>query len=437
MNGTRQSEAGQIIVFMAIMFLVLLGFAALAIDTGMTFNDRRNLQNAADSAALAGAQAAGTYMDTHGVIASTFYCSSNVELQLAMQTASTSAIGRAGTNKIVIDNNITDQNGVQVICFDASKVKYLDVKVMVTGESKTAFAQLFYGGKLVNTVTAIARVYPKHPAAWGFAIVATCDNCPGVTEVLGNGTPNVIMDRGGLFSNGDLGFTGGGNGGGITVLNGEPISYRGGLSTGNAVISPAASKVDDRLEATIPKPDCSGLTQFTTDRGNLTQGYYKNGIKSSSTLAKGLYCIEGGITLTGNETLTGSDVTIMMVSGSINFGGTAVVNIRAPETNSVNYGKAIKGLLIYVDENNPCNNNKNPKNGCVDLQGGTGSHFAGTIYIPNGSIDFGGTPSVGPDPAYQTQIVAKIVNLQGTSDVQVQFDDSKVVYNPASLELRK
>ncbi len=50
-----RSERGQTMVQLALMLVVLLGFAALAIDMGYRYVERRRMQSAADAAALAGA----------------------------------------------------------------------------------------------------------------------------------------------------------------------------------------------------------------------------------------------------------------------------------------------------------------------------------------------------------------------------------------------
>lgn len=54
-NQSRR-ERGQTLVVVALMMGVLLLMAGLAVDVGMAYNERRDLQNAADAAALAGAQ---------------------------------------------------------------------------------------------------------------------------------------------------------------------------------------------------------------------------------------------------------------------------------------------------------------------------------------------------------------------------------------------
>ena len=50
-------EGGQTIVLVALLFVVLMGFAALSLDVGRFYAERRYLQNAVDSAALACARA--------------------------------------------------------------------------------------------------------------------------------------------------------------------------------------------------------------------------------------------------------------------------------------------------------------------------------------------------------------------------------------------
>jgi Putative Flp pilus-assembly TadE/G-like len=53
----RRGNTGQALVMVTVMFMVLIGFAAIATDTGMLWMNRRSLQNSADAAALAGVQA--------------------------------------------------------------------------------------------------------------------------------------------------------------------------------------------------------------------------------------------------------------------------------------------------------------------------------------------------------------------------------------------
>ena len=57
-SRTDRKEHGQILVLIILAIVGMFGFAALAIDGGMTYFDRRNAQSAADAASLAGALSA-------------------------------------------------------------------------------------------------------------------------------------------------------------------------------------------------------------------------------------------------------------------------------------------------------------------------------------------------------------------------------------------
>jgi Flp pilus assembly protein TadG len=55
MKARLHSDSGQALIWFALSLVVLLGIAALAIDVGRLYGERRRMQNAADAAALAGA----------------------------------------------------------------------------------------------------------------------------------------------------------------------------------------------------------------------------------------------------------------------------------------------------------------------------------------------------------------------------------------------
>ena len=52
----HRKESGQTLIVAALVMAVVMGFVALAIDIGLFYQDRREMQNAADAAALAGVQ---------------------------------------------------------------------------------------------------------------------------------------------------------------------------------------------------------------------------------------------------------------------------------------------------------------------------------------------------------------------------------------------
>ena len=65
--GTRK---GAVIVLVAVLIVVLLGFTVLAVDVGYMYDTRAELQNAADSAAMAAAAflSSGTPVDAEDAV---------------------------------------------------------------------------------------------------------------------------------------------------------------------------------------------------------------------------------------------------------------------------------------------------------------------------------------------------------------------------------
>jgi Flp pilus assembly protein TadG len=55
MKQLGRDESGQVMVFVAVLLMGLVAVVGLVTDGGIVFSQRRDLQNAADSAALAGA----------------------------------------------------------------------------------------------------------------------------------------------------------------------------------------------------------------------------------------------------------------------------------------------------------------------------------------------------------------------------------------------
>lgn len=55
MNHLRRLEHGQVLALVTISMVILIGFLALAVDVGMLWSERREMQTAADAAAVAAA----------------------------------------------------------------------------------------------------------------------------------------------------------------------------------------------------------------------------------------------------------------------------------------------------------------------------------------------------------------------------------------------
>ena len=95
------TEKGQTVVLLALAFIVLLGFTALAIDGGMVYANRRHMQNASDAASLAGGSAVAMYLENHYVVYSDWSCSDARVIKAQINGANggeITAINSAGGN---------------------------------------------------------------------------------------------------------------------------------------------------------------------------------------------------------------------------------------------------------------------------------------------------------------------------------------------------
>ena len=427
---SRKQESGQIIIIMAVAFVALLGFAALAIDTGTIYADRRYDQSVVDASALAGAAIAAQSMDNYGVMLGNFTCGASGVLA-TWADAEDAAIARAADNNFVIDTDITDKLGVEVTCgnedLGAVKKKYIDVKVVITSKVNTAFAHLVFPGAVHNTVESITRVYPRAPFASGFAISSTSEDCG--ESLYFDGDSTVIVHNSGVHSNSCLTTNGG-----IEVEATGPtagIFYNDTLKiNGGGVLTPAASQTSITLPTQEPvRLDCTFAdmtVKSSTSGGSITPGIYsqiKLNAGNTLNLAPGLYCLDGDLKATGG-TLTGNNVTIYLRNGDFDIGGNVTVNLAAPTSDA--YEPARKGLLIYADPSNDA---------VVNVLGGASSSYVGTIYVPSGELGVGGNSGI--NPTYNTQLIAYTIKVHGTSDIDIWFDEALAANNPPMIDLLK
>jgi len=386
----HQGEEGQVLAFLAVVLVVLLGFAALALDGGMLLSDRRDAQNAADSASLSGGSAAAYYMRANNVNYNAFICGTSGTL-FTEAAAEIEAINRAAVNDYVIDNDLSDKHGVNVNCaivdMGSYRDKYFDVTTKITRDTSTNFAQLIYDGPLRNEVEAVTRVYPPAPLAFGKAIIALNKSaCSGNSNgVIFSGTSNTTVTGGGVWSNGCL--TGNGTSFNVTVNYGG-VGFAGS-STGTLTnINPAPVYIPGTLpdhSTIVAEPDCSGLPNRTVpNSGDATidPGIYNkiSWTGGALTLNPGLYCITAsqGMKMNGGE-IQGDGVTIFLLSGGVTINGNiSPVDLRAPEE-SPDPSPAVPGILFYL-----ANGNSNT----ISITGNSTSFYLGTVYAPDGDLFF-------------------------------------------------
>lgn len=434
---STKGESGQVMVFLAVCFVVLTGVAALAIDGGMVFSDRRHAQNAADASSLAGGSGAAYFMRTNNVNYNAFLCGTSGTINTE-NAAETAAITQAGLNDYVIDSDISDKHGVTASCaiddLGSYEDKHIDITTKITRDTATNFAHLIYDGPLRNEVEAVARIYPPAPLAFGKAIIAlNTSGCSGNKYgVIFSGSSNTTVTGGGVWSNGCL--TGNGTSFTVTVNDGG-VGFAGS-STGTLTnINPSPEHIPSPLpdySTVVGEPDCSGLSNRTVpNSGDATiePGIYDE-IKwtgGALTFNPGLYCITGskGMSVSGGS-LLGDGITIFLSTGGVTISGNvSPVDLRAP-VEDPNPAPAIPGILFFLANGNT---------ETISVTGNSTSFYLGTVYAPDGDLFFSGAS--GTNPTFNTQLIGNNVEVSGGATIDINFNDDENFEKPPYMDLLK
>ncbi|RPI26920.1 MAG: hypothetical protein EHM70_18405 [Chloroflexota bacterium] len=445
MKKNMSSESGQAIIMIVISIVVLLGFTALAIDGGMVLSDRRHAQNSADSAALAGA-----LQKVNGA--------SDAEIG---QAALFSALAN-GFDAAIVDVIITP-----VTDFSGS---YHLVTVTITSTTQTSFVQMFWGESgMRNRVTATARVRLTQPALPGTAIVGMGDCTSNVDHVIaiagGGNSGDVRTFDGGVFLNSPeagnahcaidpppSGVIAIESGYSIyTVGNQDYTSNASNLNFDNVSPRPAltgingGSTIDDPLTE-LPDPVCAQDGSIAAN-GHYQPGNYDRAAYTSAPEIgpgiwdKGLYCVSGNISLSGQEKIDAtSGVTLYMIDGGIYTTGQAGIQIIAPdnvnpdgsvcdpENKDPSDSCTFQAVAIFMARRNP-----QP----IDLQGNGTIRITGLVYALNTTMTAGGGGSSADEYTVLGQIIAKAIYSNGNGSFNVVYNAGRTYWKPPLISLER
>lgn len=389
--NSYSSEKGQVLIIIAFAAVALFAFAALAIDGGMVFSDKRHAQNAADTAVLAAALA-----------------------KVRGQNFNTAALNRATTNGY--DNNSTT-NTVEVYNPPtdgnyAGNNEYIQVKI--TSHVNTFFARVIGFSELINHAEAVARTTPSTTSSMygGSAVVAL--DPTGCKAVQFNGNANMTITGTGIYVNSTCNPNAFNNDSGSSgVLSTPCLQTVGGYSytSGKVDITQAGCLHNNVASMAAPQyPSITCGTQAATkdgdtlSPGNWSGAFPPNGV---TYLQSGMYCISNGnFQVNGGDTLIGHGVVIYMIDGFVKWNGGATIQLDAPTDGPY------KGLLLYLP---PTNSN------VVVVNGNGDSHIVGSIWAPSSTITVEGG---GGSSGLQCQFLGWHVNLSGSSVTNIDFEAS-------------
>lgn len=344
----RNGERGQVIPIVALALFVLFGAAAMAVDVGYLRYTQRIQQNAADSAAIAGANELAYTADPTAA---------------ARADAALNGFTHDGTN-VTVAVNTPPSTGPYSGNANA-------VEVIVSARHPMFFERAL---GIANTNVA-ARAVAIFGAGNGagpciYALQSDIDmnsatvNAPSC-GIISNGIMNLNSDR---ITAASIGAVGQINVNSSTFPEASPAHALAASDPCPTIRSCAYLTANPPAQSPCNYSNLS-LNSWT---GTLSPGVYCQSVNMNSstvTLQPGLYVFTNG--LNANSTsFTGSGVTLYIAQSSLNANSSSF-NLTAPTTG--NYA----GMLIYQPASNSSSANLN-SSGSSDV--------AGAIYMPTGTF---------------------------------------------------
>ena len=404
-----RSEKGQALILIAFGIIALIGFTALAIDGGRAFSDRRHAQNAADTAALAGALA--------------YHEKTDITDAAKNRAISNGYDDAAANQKVTVI--ITDITEGSSICPGGAAGK--EIRVDIKSTVDTTFARVLGRQNVTNAVTAVTRAcgYILYDPFGGAAVAGVN---PGPDCAFDSGTSNAVhwtLKKGGIFSNGCAYSK---TGASVTLDSDQCVSTVGIASNFTCSQQYQTNKV-------IPWP--SGIAKMMPENPcDSTPGDIGLPQGSGSTFSNGVYCISNMDALDkkdvvlNNATLYVTDLNfILKFAGSGGFSGTPTVGgtFAGSETYAGYY------MIVAFNPSNPCPDFNAHGVQTMVLRGNSGGTFSGTILAPSACIDVRGN---GEPSGINTQLIGYNVTSNGNGEIFIQYSPNPDLFDPcpASIE---
>jgi uncharacterized membrane protein len=399
LSALRRDVRGNALALGAAALPLLIGGAGLALDTVTISLVKRELQRAADSAAIAGA-----YSANHNSSAAT--------------ATRTTLVNNAVTRDLAV-NNEASLSAAAVVQNAPLTGTYagdtLAVRVQLRSNLSMSFLSLFDPTPVAIEVEATATTMRDGD----MCLLALEDSAtvPGVT-VGGSARINVGC---GIATNSRAPAAITATGSSLVTAN--PLSAVGGIPAGNFSTSERYPNSSVQIDpfANIPAPsptNCrnppttlTALTTSTVGYNSADRSFCFNGLSVDSPITMNfaeptiLYIngagggnSGGGLSIGPHGSITGTNVTIVLTTtnsnpssvATFNMNSSSVINMTAPATGPY------AGLLIYEDRRAPYRT--------TQFNGNSGSILNGALYFPSGRFYFNGTADMS---ASCLQLVAK------------------------------
>lgn len=386
------NDDGAILPMAAVMFPVIMGMVGLGVDASAWMMSHRNLQNAADAAAVSAAWEIAYGYDDYE--------------EAGLREAENNGYDptRAGSHLNI--ELVTEDDGTQKISADLQTQAPLWFSRLILSDEVT----------LANAA-ATAIIEPSG----NYCILSLDETADGAISAMGNAEVDANGCGLAVNSNSDnaLDFTG------SVVMHVGDVSIVGEHEVGSNVdfeyqsIRTNANPIPDPY-TDIEVPSYAGRNVFTsnadrkaTGTKTFQPGVYVGGLSTTGngtvTFADGIYIIDGGdLSFGGGGAVVGENVTFILTNSS-NPANTGIITITGGKTfdlSAPDEGMDMSGILLYQDR-------RSTNTARMKFVGGSTVDLDGLIYTPSATMDFGGNnTTTSPDTC--TKIIAQKVKLHGT-----------------------
>ncbi len=362
---------------------LIIGSAGLGSDTIQWALWKRQLQRAADSAAIAGVYAKVASQESGAAI--TTDLAKHNQTQIALLTAPT-------------------------VTYPAPTSQWSSsVAVTLQIQKRLNFSSMFMAAPPIIQASATAAAVNT-----GCYSVVSLEST-ATTGIAAGGNANVDLGACGMITNSTaleaaIAF------GSSTVLA-SPIAAVGGLdrtdnwAAGSTLLPFTLAQPDPFASVpmpTIPSPCGGNYSDQPQETTILTAGCYGNmTFKGNTTLGPGTYILTGNFNANSGATVTCNGCTIILTNSSPNNIGTVDLNGGATLNMTASKTGPYAGLLFYQDR-------AAPSTLVNKINGGASSFFQGAMYFPGSSVEFSGNSSIDYDCL---KLVSRRVTFIGSSDI--------------------
>jgi Flp pilus assembly protein TadG len=372
----KKDDSGAVLILVAVTLALVLVFVALALDVGYAWVKTRNMQAVADAAAYSGAA---------GIVAR--YNPPASSLITNMYTDDIYAVASAsgfvsGSNGDTVTPLLTTAGTIAGhLCSSTSMCVTVSISELHNFGFIGAVQKLYNltdkTGNLTYSVKATAQIQVKNQyciialSSAGDCAFQTTGNVnidsPGCGVAVNSTVSNAMCCNGSVSITAPVNVAGGLSGG--CAITPNPTLY------GSPVIDPFAQ--NSVLQTALNTPFSGSDTDCPS--GSLSPGNYgKLSVKNKTCTLSGVYYLND-LKVGANGNLQGDNVTLILSSNgpASSVAANSSINMTAP-TSGPFQGISIASL-----------NNKG-----ISIQGTPYMSLSGgTIYLPKGNYDLGGTPS--------------------------------------------